>query len=41
MKSPWPRLADQLDRVPSQWGMPIMVVGGAFIWFVAVQLIHL
>ncbi|WP_280139007.1 hypothetical protein [Devosia insulae] len=41
MKSVWNRLADQLDHIPSRWGVPLLVLTGLVFWIVALQVVRL
>ena len=39
MKPLWAKLADQLDRIPSHWGVPLLVLAGVVFWIVALKLV--
>lgn len=39
MKSGWGRLADQLDRIPSGCGLPLLVLTAVVLWVVALKLV--
>lgn len=39
MKRVWARVADQLDRVPSRWGLPLLVLAGVVLWVVVLRLV--
>lgn len=41
MRKVWARLTDQLDRIPSSWGLPIMVIVGVVFWIVVLKLVGL
>lgn len=41
MKHVWARVADQLDRVPSRWGLPLLVLAGVVLWVVALKLMQI
>lgn len=38
MRRVWNWLMSQLDRVPSGWGIPLMVVFGLVFWIVVLKL---
>lgn len=40
MKSVWVRLTDQLDRLPSGCGLPLMLAAGVLFWVVALALVQ-
>lgn len=40
MRGVWVRLTDQLDRVPSDMGLPLLVAAGLLFWIVALALVH-
>lgn len=40
MKGVWVRLTDQLDRIPSRWGLPLLLAAGIVFWIVALKLVH-
>ncbi len=41
MKHVWARVADQLDRVPSRWGLPLLVLAGVVLWVVVLKLVQI
>jgi uncharacterized membrane protein len=41
MKPVWHRLADQLDRIPSRWGVPLMLLAGVVFWIVTLKLMRM
>jgi len=41
MKHVWARVADQLDRVPSRWGLPLLVLAGVGPWVAVLELVEI
>jgi hypothetical protein len=38
MKHVWARVTDQLDRIPSGCGLPLVVLTGVVLWVVVLKL---
>ena len=38
MMGVWDRFTEQLDRIPSRWGLPLLVVVAVVVWVVVLKL---